>query len=371
MYDVCEITTIHRPFDARIFERSFKCLSENGFNVCLISTWIKPDNNYTDDQWISVTPPSNRFARILLSFTIFRHALKLHVKAYHFHDLDFLFWALMLKFIKQVPVVYDCHENYPFEIRYHKEWIPLFLRRPLALFVRILEDYSVRILKDCVVVVPFQVQRFSKLNANIVLVRNFANLIAKPYLTHDKALICSGSISKSYGVDTLINIGRVLKKRQIDLKLIVADRFDSNDLKFYFINIVEKERLPIMIHPNVKPVEIDAFLAKGCIGLSVEQNTPEKVIAIPTKLFEYMATGLPIVASNLPLTKEIIDNSKCGIVVPCDDADKYVDAAEYMLSHTLTFSKYKENGFEAIENIYSWQIEKNKLIDFFNGLLNR
>jgi hypothetical protein len=368
MFDVCEITTIHRPFDARIYERSFKCLSENGFTVCLISTWDKPDN-FACEQWISVAPPKNRTGRLLHGFKVFRCAMRQQVKAYHFHDIDFLLWGILLKILKRVPVVYDCHENYPIEIRHHKEWISPILRPPLALLARLIEDCAVRYFKHCVVVVPYQVQRFSKLGANIALVRNFANLVPKRDLTHGKALICSGSISVSYGAEILLNIGRVLRKRNIDLKLIVADRFISNDLKNRFCETVENEHLPIDIHPNVKPSMIDTFLSKGFIGIAVEQNTPEKTLAIPTKLFEYMATGLPIIASDLPLTKEIIHNSKSGITVTSDDANQYVDAVEYLLSNPLVFSEMREHGFNAIENEYSWKNEKETLVKFFKGIV--
>jgi glycosyltransferase involved in cell wall biosynthesis len=75
---------------------------------------------------------------------------------------------------------------------------------------------------------------------------------------------------------------------------------------------------------------LDRLLSKGCIGPSVAQDSPSKHEAYPTKVFEYMAMGMPVVASDLKLTRLREKRSRqggCGVLASADDAGAYVDTA--------------------------------------------
>jgi len=369
--DVCVITTIHAEYDARIYERGLQALVDAGFSVCLVSPWRRPEKPWIDHKWVTLSPPLKRSHRIIHGLKTFLAALKQPAKSYHFHDIDFLLWGTLLHLIKNIPVVYDCHENYPEEIRYGKLWIPSFLRSLLSIIAKKCEDIAVRIIKYCVVVVPYQEDRFSCLGAHTVLVRNFANWPARRDLSHDHAVICTGSLSPSYGVYILIEIAREIKKAGLKIPLILADRFESNELKKDVLAIIEKEDLKVSVHPRVLPNEMDFLLSKGCIALAVEQDSPQKRIAYPTKLFEYMAMGLPIIASDLPYTKELVEKVGCGVTVTSNKAKAYVDAINSMLKNPEKMNRYRENGFKAVENNYNWFRERNKLVSLFEKLLQK
>jgi len=368
--DICVITTIHRPFDGRIYERGIKSLLEAGLSVCLISPWQKPDHPWLEHQWITLSAPNRRIDRILHGFRTFQAAWKQPALVYHFHDIDFILWAVLLKFFKCVPVVYDCHENYPIEVEHDKAWIPSFLRSFLSRMTRKIENWATKKLGYCIAVVPHQVTRFSKLGVRTVLVRNYANWKPRRDLKHECALICTcGSLRPSYGINILVDISRELKRRNLNIPLIIADIFASDEIKENLKRTIENEQLPIIIFPKYKAKDVDALMTKACIGLAVEQDTPEKRLAIPTKLFEYMAMGLPVIASDLPNTRKIINKANCGILVASDHPRAYVNAAVSLLKNPEEFKAYQENGFKAVETIYSWDSEKKKLIDFFNDLI--
>lgn len=367
--DICIITTIHPPFDARIYERGLKSLIDSGFSVCLISPWQKPENPWAKHQWISLPFSKRRIDRILHGFKTFRAASKQPAKVYYFHDIDFILWAVFLKLLKSVSVVYDCHENFPQEVAYHKEWIPNLFRKLLSRLTHQIENWAVKKLGFCVVAVPSQIKRFSKLGVRLVLVRNITNLRIRRDFKHKKALICTGSLSSSLQINLLINIAREIKNRKIDLPLVIADRFSSHKLKIYLTDTVEKEKLSITIHPSVMPKDIDKLLSEACIGITVEQNTPSKRLAIPTKVFEYMAMGLPIIASDLPETRKILNQANCGILVSPDQPEEYVDAAVHLIENPSEYNIFQQNGFRAIQSTYNWNKEKNKLVQFFNDLI--
>ena len=111
--DVAIITTIHPPFDGRIYERGLATLVQSGLSVCLISPWEKPDRPWLEHQWVRLPSPQSRGGRIWSSVLTLMAAWKRPARAYYFHDIDFLVWAVILKILKGRPVVYDCHENLP------------------------------------------------------------------------------------------------------------------------------------------------------------------------------------------------------------------------------------------------------------------
>ena len=127
-FDVCVITTIHSLFDARIYERSLESLVDYGFSASLISPSQKPENLWIKHQWIYFPYSKRCLERIAHGNRTFRAAYKQQTRIYYFHDIDFILWAVLLKSFKHVSVVYDCNENNPREIAFHKEWIPFLFR---------------------------------------------------------------------------------------------------------------------------------------------------------------------------------------------------------------------------------------------------
>jgi glycosyltransferase involved in cell wall biosynthesis len=367
--DVGIITTIHPPFDGRIYERTLAALIDSGLSVCLISPWKKPDRPWLAHEWVIISAPRKRLGRIRTDFQAFSAARKLPARAYYFHDLDFLPWAVALKYLKGRPVVYDCHENYPEEIRSNKGWIPPFLRPPISLLIRRLEDWAVKKLGVSVVVVPHQVERFSKLGVRTVLVQNYPQWEPHPDLQHERALIYSGSISPAYGAAVLLGIGRELEKRNLDFPLIIVDRFSSGDLKAEFETAIRNENIPIIIRPPVKARDMDILLRQACLGLSTDQDSAEKRLARPTKIFEYMAMGLPVIASSLPNARDIIATAGCGVTVAPHLASEYVDAAVSLLEDPGRFRRFQENGFRAVATRYHWRFEQPKLSGLFKELV--
>ncbi len=370
-YDICIITTIHEPFDARIYRRELTLLIKAGYSIALIAPWPKPNIQIPNLTFRSLKYPKNRAMRIIHALKIFYMALTIRARSFLFHDLDFLPFGYLLKKLKKVPIVYDCHENYPEEILEGKEWIPKPLRKPLAEIVRIVENFVVKRIDYVIAVVPYQVRRFNSLGAKCILIRNFTDLRIMENLSHESNnVVYIGSISINYGADLLIDIARELKKRNCDIKLIIADRFGADrKLREYFIDIIKKESLPIIIEPSVPPQKIDKILERGSIGLLIAKNTKSKDLALPMKLFEYMAAGMPIVAANLEVTKDIMGTALCGIVVGKNEAKYYVDAIIRIMNDANLYNLYRANGFRAINYLYNWQNEFDRIVKLFKNVL--
>ena len=82
-------------------------------------------------------------------------------------------------------------------------------------------------------------------------------------------------------------------------------------------------------------------------------------------MFEYMAAGLPFVASDFSLWDEIIQKYHCGLCVPVDDQRKIQSAITYLLSHKNEAQEMGRNGREAVEKEFNWNIEREKLLQLY------
>ena len=91
--------------------------------------------------------------------------------------------------------------------------------------------------------------------------------------------------------------------------------------------------------------------------------------ALPVKMFEYMAAGIPVIASNFPLWKVIVDGAQCGLCVDPLDPKAIGEAIQYLVDHPDEAEKMGKNGRLAVEEKYNWLIEEQKLLQIYENLL--
>jgi len=81
-----------------------------------------------------------------------------------------------------------------------------------------------------------------------------------------------------------------------------------------------------------------------------------------------MATGLPVIASNFPLWKEIIEGNNCGLTVNPFEPKEIAKAVEYLIEHPEEAKKMGENGRKAVLEKYNWENESKKLLKIYKEL---
>lgn len=111
--------------------------------------------------------------------------------------------------------------------------------------------------------------------------------------------------------------------------------------------------------------EVNELYGKSRAGLVIYQPAANHIESQPIKMFEFMAAGLPVVASNFSLWKVIIEDSQCGICVNPKKPNEVRTACLELLDNPLKAQKLGQNGRKSVEAKYNWEIEEKKLIELY------
>ena len=84
-------------------------------------------------------------------------------------------------------------------------------------------------------------------------------------------------------------------------------------------------------------------------------------------MFKFIAAGLPVVASNFPMWKEILEGAGCGICVDPTKAEQVRDACLYMIEYPEEAQRMGKQGRKAVLEKYSWVKEEQKLIELYKS----
>ena len=116
--------------------------------------------------------------------------------------------------------------------------------------------------------------------------------------------------------------------------------------------------------------EVSKVYSQSKAGLVTLRPIVNYLDALPVKMFEYMAAGLPVISSDIKLWKEIIDDAECGICVNPLEPKEIAEAIDYIVTHPEEAEQMGKNGKKAVLEKYNWDVEKKKLFEIYNNLLS-
>ncbi len=367
---VCHLTSVHPSEDIRIFVKECRFLQQDGFDTTLIvansDTYIKDGVKITG---VEVNAGS-RYMRILKGpVNVYKKALEIDADLYHFHDPELLPVGLLLK-RKGKKVIYDVHEDVPEQVL-SKEWIPGFLRRSISKTVKMIEKFASKRFDAVVTATPTINNRFKTYNPKSVTIHNFP--ITNELITeelpggkeHQNNVIYIGGITHLRGIVEMTDAMEVVNQSEL-ITLTLAGKFSPESLE---VQVKKQQGWQFVNHAGwLNREQVKEHLGQAFAGLVLLHPEPRYVVSYPIKLFEYMSAGIPVIASNFPLWKEIIEDSQCGVVVDPLNIEEIAEAILRFKRNPDQAAEMGRNGREAILTKYSWENEAARLVTLYKEL---
>ena len=107
------------------------------------------------------------------------------------------------------------------------------------------------------------------------------------------------------------------------------------------------------------------MLMEASAGLAVLHPLQGYSEAQPTKIFEYMAAGLPVIAADFPRFRELVEQNGCGICVPPLDPAAIATAIEWIFDHPTEAEEMGRRGRRLALDSFNWKYEADALLQFY------
>lgn len=359
---ICMLSTVHAASDVRIFEKETRCLADAGFSIIVIAN--PPGFSKTSNMRCHLLDFPKKLPRwkrpFVAGYAAFKLVLEIKPDVVHFHDPEFIPFAVFLK-RRGIKVIYDAHEDTPSDVL-SKQWIPSWLRPLVAISMAVLERWASRKFETIVVATPRIGDRFRSYGAEVKVVRNYPRL--EDFLQNPlrkRQAIYVGRISFDRG---LIEMCEACA--EIGLPLVLVGHAGLMETAWLNRCLYDVKWLGVLKREQVVPL-----LKQSLVGLCVLHPEPNYQYALPIKLFEYMAGGLPVITTDLPIASQIVEDAQCGVVVKAGDKQNLIAALRLIDTDQNLVVRQRVAGLKAVSSKYNWAQESKILIELYQGIAMR
>lgn len=370
MVKICHVTNVHDTNDVRIFRKECVSLAKKKeYEVFLVGPGSE-DKEISGVKIIGAGQrPLGRKDRMLkFAPAVIKKAMELDADIYHLHDPELIRFALNFKKIGK-KVIFDSHENVLDSID-EKSYLPLLIRKIIKRYYHMLQKRVFPKIDGIIVVSPQMIEKHRLFNKNVLMICNFPLIdnidnfkVVKPVKGR---FIFAGGVKEEWSHKEILSAIEDIDG--IEYRIYGAEEENYVD-ELKMLKGWEKTYYGGKIPFN--DVQLEIKKAQFCFALLKpgKNSFNQEGTLGNTKLFEAMANGKPVIASNFILWKEIVEKNNCGICVNPDDKDEISSAIRYLLNCDRdTVEKMGENGIKAIKDKFNWSIEEEKLFLFYDKL---
>ena len=370
------LSSVHLALDNRVFYREAKTLAAAGYDVTLIA--VHDQDEVKDGIHIRALPRVSRSRRPLLWRTLARMALDTHADVFHIHDPELLLITPYLRWKSGRPTIYDIHEANADFIAV-KDYLPGAIRRPLAGVFRRLEPQLARhesglIFADDAIAADFkaidvpQATLFNYPGSDLIERggRNEVNEDDRP-----PVILYLGGLERNRGAELMVSALAQVIQTMPEARLLIVGHFMPPELEDELRRDAAAHGIAhaITITGRVPFVEIGTYLSRATVGWVTWQPYPKNLKNIPTKLFEYMAFGLPVVSSDLPSTRPFVENEVNGLLAEAADPAAHASALLRILGDQPAAASMGRAGRHLVETRFNWDNMVPRLLALYEAVL--
>jgi glycosyltransferase involved in cell wall biosynthesis len=372
MNKVCHITSVHRWDDTRIFYKECSSLAKSGWNVTLIATNGSP-GMYEGVKLVVVknNSTSRIFRATVVAARILVKCILEKPNVVHFHDPELIWVGLILRMLGK-KVIYDVHENLRAQIE-DKAW--LRFPRLVRLLYGHMEFLSARFFK-IIIAEESYATIFSTYNVTPTRVFNYPQVqalqraggLSISEVSHN-GILYVGLISRGRCFVEIVQALHYLKSQNRSFHLHAVGPIEDGLMNF-LESMIEFREVKMQIHFYGRLPVFEAYkLRERCsCALSLLKPLPNYTRSFSTKIFEYMALGIPFVTSRFPIY-QFIEDEGLGLLCNSEDYLQIAAKIEILMTGGLEIDRMIGNAGEAVRNKYSWESQSANLLVLYEELM--
>ncbi len=303
-----------------------------------------------------------KFINIRLFFYLLFHSFDILVS----NDLDTLLPNFLIARLKRLPLVFDAHEYFT--------GVPELQNRPFVKWVWTTIEKSIfPHLKSVMTVSDSIAEQYEKqYGIKPVVVRNCARSSEeiKPLSRSEMGvpedylllILQGGGINIDRGGEELLEAVSTIEK----VFLFIAGSGDVIEIlkeKAITLNVFDR----IRFIPKLPWKELMKYTKSADAGLTLDKDTNLNYhFSLPNKLFDYISSGIPVIAGNLPEVRKILEEKNCGIIIPSVTPEEIRKAIVKIRDDRTLLNKMKQNAVTAFESL-NWEKESETIIEFYGN----
>jgi glycosyltransferase involved in cell wall biosynthesis len=355
----------HPPIDTRIFQKEARTLARDGYSVSII---VPHTESFIREEIEIIAVPLHKkgWGKLLVNpWNVFRKALSQPRNSFfHIHDSELLVIGMLLKIMGR-RVVYDAHEDTPQQISY-QHWIPGVLKKPYAWFYFLLEkvcgwSFDAIIIAEPVIGKYFPASK-TILIRNFPMISSFKDFPLPAYGERDLALVYVGLLSKARGLMEMVE-GAKLAGEKTSFEFVLGGQFAPPNMEQEILANFRVRFLGWVTYDKLVPL-----LFSCRVGIIIPNPIERYKTNYPVKLFEYMAAGLPVIASKEGEASAFVKEANGGILVDPLDFKEIGDAIEILINDPVRSAQMGERGRQLVLEKYNWEQEGKRLLEFYERL---
>ena len=371
------------PFtqDSRVI-RECKSLSKIGYDITVIAYWLEGlnveerENGYKIIRIPIVTKSwsKNPIIQIIKYLEFLIRSLfiikKIKPDICHGHNPDGLLIGYFAKYFLKSKLIYDSHELWSDSIHLKEE------KKILFKIGRKIEKILIKYAEVVIAVNKSISDIISKENhvQSITVIRNMPHAIecVTPFTKKELGfpdcnfnIIYIGNIKRGRGIEVMIKLMERVHKN-IGLVLMGNDCAFKRDMEE--LSKTKKLESRIRFIKSVPPNQIISVCKLADVGIAPIQNLCKSYyLSLPNKIFEYIHAELPVLVSDFPEMKSIVDIYSVGEVFNVDEPSSIIGVINNYFDNPEKIISYKQNCLKA-SKVLNWGNEEKQLFNLYNQL---
>lgn len=360
---VIHISYTHRYDDIRIYEKECKSLKKKGYDVIHIASNKIADMPESIELEVPVKiiklKKAGRF-KVVVEYLkdVKKEVDIIKPEICHLHDWQLL--PLIPKLRKNYKVIFDSHEDFPAYLS--ADFLKIFPQCLKEYCFSGIESYFVKRATWVVAANQYIESQLKKMTKKVTAIKNYPIIFKNDGENYYKPQFCYiGGIGDNLG-------GEILAKgiRELNAKIFLVGK--TNKEYLIKMNLLSQNKVEDLGFCSKK--EVRQIVKESRAGLVVYLPHPNCIHALPNKMFEYLEASVPIICSDFPDWKELLEGKECCIFVDPSNKEEVRQAMNYFLEHPEEAKRMGENGRKAIEEEFNWDKEEERLFSLYQGLVN-